>query len=79
VPHFIECLGDVKKCSGEILFVFEGFVYPLDDKVGLFYCGMSLSEAELASGVHQWEDTVYKYIFENFGYNGVEAYGAVGC
>jgi hypothetical protein len=28
---------------------FEGFVNPLDDTAGLFYCGMSLPEAELVS------------------------------
>jgi hypothetical protein len=50
MPHFIECLGDVEKCSGAVLLVLEGFVYPLDDTVGLFYCGMSLPEAKLVSG-----------------------------
>jgi hypothetical protein len=48
--HFIECLGDVKKCCGTVLLVFESFVYPLDDSVGLFYCGVPLPEAEMVSG-----------------------------
>jgi hypothetical protein len=47
MPHFIKCLGDVKECCGTILFVFKGVVDSLDDTVGLFYCGVSLSEAEL--------------------------------
>jgi hypothetical protein len=50
MPHFIECLGDVEKCCGTVLFVFKGFAYPLDVTVGLFYCGASLPEAELVSG-----------------------------
>jgi hypothetical protein len=55
-------LGDVEKFCGTVLLVFEGFVYPLDDMVGLFYCGVPLPEAELVSGdksvvVNQWEDS----------------------
>jgi hypothetical protein len=63
MPHFIIDLGNVDECSGAVLLSFEGFVDPLDDTVGLFYCGMSLPESELMSGDetvggHQWEDTV---------------------
>jgi hypothetical protein len=50
MPHFFKCLGDVKECCGTILFVFKGVVDSLDDTVGLFYSGVSLSEAELVGG-----------------------------
>jgi hypothetical protein len=50
MPHFIKGLGNVKECSGAVLFGFEGFVDPLDETVGLVDCGMALPETELMSG-----------------------------
>jgi hypothetical protein len=63
MPHFIKGLGNVVECSGAILLIFEVIMDPLDEAVGLFYCGMSLPEAKLVSGDetlggHQWEDMV---------------------
>jgi hypothetical protein len=63
MPHFIEGLGNIEECSGTVLLGFEGFVDPLYDTMGVFYCGKSLPEAKLVSGNesvggHQWEDTV---------------------
>jgi hypothetical protein len=37
MPHFVKCLGDVEEGSGAVLLGFEGFMYPLDDSVDLFY------------------------------------------
>jgi hypothetical protein len=47
MPHFVECLGNVKEGCGTLLFVFKGFVDVLDYAVGLFDGGVALSEAEL--------------------------------
>jgi hypothetical protein len=47
VPRFVKCLRNVKEGCGTILFVFKGFVDVLDDAVGLFDCGVTLTEAEL--------------------------------
>jgi hypothetical protein len=51
MPHFVECLGNVKEGCGTILFVFKGFVDVLDYALGLFDGGVTLSEAELVG----WE------------------------
>jgi hypothetical protein len=49
MPHFVKCLGAVEEGSGAVLLGIEGFVYPLDDSVGLFYCGVLLPEAKVMS------------------------------
>jgi hypothetical protein len=60
MPHFVAGLGNVEECSGAVLLSFEGC---LDDTVGLFDGGMSLSGAKLVIGdetvgANLWEETV---------------------
>jgi hypothetical protein len=36
MPDFVKGLGDFKECSGAVVFVFEGFVNPVNDTMRLF-------------------------------------------
>jgi hypothetical protein len=50
MPCFVECSGDVKKCSRTILLVVKSFIYPLKYLMCLFYCGVPLPGTDLLAG-----------------------------
>jgi hypothetical protein len=45
MPYFVKGLRDIRKCSGAVCLVFEGFVNPVNDAMRLFDGGVSPPEA----------------------------------